>query len=175
MEGPGTRDIVPRERRDSVHHHPDVKTHCAKTYLEHVRGLVLRIQILQEKIERQRAVMELSAAQYREASSPNAVGDAMENGVIGLQELIADFCTDLADYAEEQRTAHSVLMRLSRPEWTAALTGHYVHGLTWAEVCDRMGYSKGGLMKMVRGAWAEVYSLMPEQWRRDAVPNAAPR
>lgn len=157
-----------------MHHHPDVKIHCAKAYLENVRGLVLRVQVLQEQIERKRSLMELSAAQYREGSSA-AAGNAMENSVIGLQELIADFCADLAAYTEEQRTAHSVLMRLSRPEWTAALAGHYVHGLTWAEVCDRMGYSKGGMMKMVRGAWAEVYSLMPEQWRRDAVPNAAPR
>lgn len=149
-----------------------MKMHCAKAYLEHVRDLVLRIQTLQEKIERQRAVMELSAAQYREASSPNAVGDAMENGVIELQTLICEFCAELSEYVAEQRAAHAALSHLPRPEYAAALTGYYVHGKSWEQVCVDTGYSWDGMMSLRRRAIPMVYELMPEEWRRDAIPNS---
>ena len=155
-----------------MRHHPEVKKHCARAYLEHVRGLALRVQTLQEQIERQRSVMELSAAQYREASSPNAVGDALENGVIELQALIREFCAELSEYVAEQRAAHAALSHLPRPEYAAALTGYYLHGKSWEQVCVDTGYSWDGMMSLRRRAVPMVYELMPEEWRRDAIPNS---
>lgn len=46
-------------------------------------------------------------------------------------------------------------------------------GKTWEMVCVEMGYSYSGMMKLRRRAVDEVYDLMPEEWRRNPIPNAA--
>lgn len=151
-----------------------VKRICAEAYLSHVRSLALRVQLLQEQIDRKRSMLEPCAIRYREASAPGTVGDAMEAGVIELHGLIRDYCTELVGYVEEQREAHHALMMLPRPEYAAALAGYYVHGKSWEQVCVDMGYSYDGIMSLRRRAVPLVYDVMPESWRRDAIPNAAP-
>lgn len=153
-------------------HNEEVKRICAEEYLNYIRSLVIRIKTTQEEIEHQKALLGPSGIQYRESVTQSVTGDALENGVIGLQQLIAEFCGDLAEYVEQQRIAHQVLSNLSRAEYGAALIGYYVHGKSWEQVCVDMSYSWQGMMKLRRKAIAEVYDQMPEEWRRYTIPNA---
>ena len=153
-------------------HHQDVKKHCAKAYLDYVRSLHQRIKSLQENIERQKAMMLPSGIAYSESVAQSSSGDVLENGVIRLQELIQEYCTEMAEYVEQQKIAHDVFNGLSKPEYTIALTKYYALGKSWEQVCVDMGYSWGGMMKLKRAAELEVYNVMPEEWRRYSIPAA---
>lgn len=155
-----------------MEHHPDVKKHCAKAYLDYIRSLSQRIQSLQENIERQKTLMLPSGINYTESVSQSTSGDNLENGVIKLHELIAEYCTELSEYVEQQHIAHDVFKALSKPEYNSALTRYYLLGKSWEQVCVEMGYSWGGMMKLKRAAEVEVYDYMPEEWRRYTIPKA---
>lgn len=153
-------------------HHPEVIKHCSKAYLDYIRSLNLRIQTLQESIERQRALMLPSGIAYSESVSQSTQGDTIEQGIIKLADLITTYCTELAEYVEQEMIAHRVFESLSKPEYTAAMTKYYLQGKSWEQVCVEMGYSWQGMMTLRKKAIQEVYGLMPEEWRRYTIPKA---
>lgn len=155
-----------------MEHADDVKRICAEAYLNHVRSLAVKIKSLQSEIDSQRALLEDGAVSYAEKVSKSGNPKSFEEGVVELQELIEEFVTELAGYVDEQRTAHRAIRKLGKPEHIAALTGYYVQGKTWREVCAKLGYSHDGMMTLRKRAIVEVYDVMPEQWRRDPIPNA---
>ena len=155
-----------------MRHDPEVRRICATAYLDHVRSLRMRIDALQEEIEPLREMVG-TTMDNRERVSGSTNPKAFEDAVIKLQDLIADYCTEMAEFADEQQAAHDVMRKLSRPEYRRALTAHYLVGKTWERCCVDMDYSWQGMMKLRRNAIDEVYDLMPEQWRRNAIPNAA--
>lgn len=155
-----------------MEHNPEVRRICATAYLDHVRSLRMRIDALQEEIDPLRGMVG-TAMDYRERVSGSPNPKAFEDAVIRLQGLIADYCTEMAEFVDEQRVAHDVMQRLSRPEYGRALTAHYLTGKTWERCCVDMGYTWDGMMSLRRKAVQEVYDLMPEEWRRQPIPNAA--
>lgn len=157
-----------------MEHDPNVRHHCAERYMLYVRSLVVRINIMRDEIERQRALLLPAGIRYGESVACSVSGDAMEDGVIKLQEMIGEYCTELVEYVEQQKAAHEALAKLSKPERTEALTHHYLQGITWEETCVKMDYTWHGMMKLRKKALIELYDHMPEEWRRDAIPNALP-
>lgn len=154
-----------------MQHDQEVRRICATAYLEHVRSLKTRIDSLQEEIDPLRDMVG-TATDYREKVSKSGNPKSFEDAIIRLQELIADFLTEMAGYVEEQRIAHDVMHRLSRPEYARALTAYYLSGKTWEMCCVDMGYTWNGMMSLRRKAIQEVYDLMPETFRREPIPNA---
>ncbi len=155
-----------------MHHDHEVRRICATAYLDHIRSLKTHIDSLQERIEPLREAIG-NTMDYRERVSASPNPKAFEDAVIRLQELIADYCTEIAEFAEEQHVAYGVTRRLSRPEYRMAIEMHYIDGKPWNAVCRAMGYTKDGMMKLRRKAVDEVYDLMPESERRVHIPNAA--
>lgn len=153
-------------------HHPEVIKHCSKAYLDYIRSLNLRIQTLQESIERQRSLMLPSGIAYTESVSQSLSGDDLEQGIIKLTDLITQYCTELAEYVEQEMIAHKLFESLSKPEYTVALTKYYLQGKSWEQVCVDMGYSWQGMMSLRKKALVEVYYSMPEEWRRYTIPKA---
>lgn len=154
-----------------MQHDQEVRRICATAYLEHVRSLKTRIDSLQEEIELNRDMLG-TTTRYREKVSKSGNPKSFEDAVIRLQELIADYCTEMAGYVEEQRIAHGVMRNMSRPEYSRALTAYYVRGKSWELCCVDMGYTWQGMMSLRKKAVQEVYDFMPEAWRRDPIPNA---
>ncbi len=140
----------------------------------YVRSLTVRMDIMRDEIERQRALLEPTTVMYREGAAASAKGDALENGVIRLRESIAEYCTELVEYIEQRKVANDAIMRLDRREHIEALSGHYLRARKWEELCVEMGYSWRGMMNIRKAALCALYDFMPEQWRRDAIPNAQP-
>lgn len=155
-----------------MQHDPEVRRICATAYLEHVRSLKARIDMLEEEIAPLRD-MATATMDYRERVSGSPNPKRFEDAMVRLEELIAEYCTEMAGFVDEQHEAHVALSRMSRPEYSRALTSHYLLGKTWEMTCVEMGYSWQGMMKLRRRAIDEAYDLMPEEWRRNAIPNAA--
>ena len=155
-----------------MQHDQEVRRICATAYLYHIRSLKTHIDSLQERIEPLREAIG-NTMDYRERVSASPNPKAFEDAVIRLQELIADYCTEIAEFAEEQHVAYGVTRRMSRPEYRMAIEMHYIDGKPWNAVCRAMGYTKDGMMKLRRKAVDEVYDLMPESERRIHIPNAA--
>ena len=87
----------------TVVHHPEVKKICAKAYLEYIRELNKRIETLREGIERKRSLMLPSGIDYSGVPSSGGAADALGNGVAKLQDMIAEYATELAfDYQSER-------------------------------------------------------------------------
>lgn len=155
----------------ALQHDHEVRRICATDYLEHVRSLKTRIDALREEIDLNSDMLG-TTTRYREKVSKSGNPKSFEDAVIHLQELIADFLTEMAGYVEEQRIAHDVMRRLSRPEYARALTAYYLSGKTWEMCCVDMGYTWQGMMSLRKKAVQEVYDFMPETWRREPIPNA---
>ena len=155
-----------------MEHDREVRRICATAYLDHIRSLKTHIDSLQERIEPLREAIG-NTMDYRERVSASPNPKTFEDAVIRLQELIADYCTEITEFAEEQHVAYGVTRRLSRPEYRMAIEMHYIDGKPWNAVCRAMGYTKDGMMKLRRKAVDEVYDLMPESERRIHIPNAA--
>lgn len=154
-------------------HHPDIKKICVEAYLEYVKNIDEGIRTLKESIDRQRSLMLPSGLDYSGLiPSSSSSGDALANGVIKLQEMIAEYTTELAEYVEQQRTASLVFASLSKPAYRLAFTKYYLQGKTWEQVCVEMAYSYRRLMQIRSEGMLEVYDLMPEEWRRYSIPNA---
>ncbi len=99
----------------TVVHHPEVKKICAKAYLEYIRELNKRIETLREGIERKRSLMLPSGIDYSGVPSSGGAADALGNGVAKLQDMIAEYATELAfDYQSERHCSKT--RKLMLPE-----------------------------------------------------------
>ena len=154
-----------------MQHDQEVRRICATAYLEHVRSLKTRIDSLQERIEPLREAIG-NTMDYRERVSASPNPKAFEDAVIRLQDLIADYCTEIAEFAEEQHVAYGVTRRLSRPEYRMAIEMHYIDGKPWNAVCKVMGSTKYGRRKLRRTAVQGVYYLSADSERRAHIPDS---
>lgn len=155
-----------------MRHSDEVKRICAEAYMSYVRSLALRVDFLQKEIETKKSELLPGAISLKEYVSTSTDVDAIESAICDLQELIAEYVTELAGYIDEQKVAHGVLCCLENPMHMLALHAYYLNGKTWEQVCVDLGYSWAGMMKLRKQALCEVYDLMPESWRRDPIPNA---
>lgn len=138
----------------------------ARAYLEHVRSLSCRTQALRAEVEAQRELADgVRAMRYGEGGGGSAEADRTADTVARLQELVACYCAELAEYVSEQQAAHERVRLMERPEHAQAITGRYLLGRTWERVCVDMGYTWDGMMKLRRRAVTEFYDVMPTEWR----------
>lgn len=148
----------------------------SERWLEHVRGLGNRIRTLQSEIEAQRDIAAgVQAVCYDGMpKSPNSSADAIPNAVAAIEELIAEYATELAGYVEEQREAHDALRMMEDGVCRDALTKYYVLGRSWKSVCyDEKGnevYTYDGIMSIRRRGLLKAYDVMPTRWRDPAHP-----
>lgn len=141
-----------------------LKIDSAELYLKHVRSLTLQIRSKRDQIEQQKSLLEPMGISYGEKIATSGSGDSLQTGVLELNDLIKEFCTDLVGYVEEYRRASNVIGCLSKPEYRAALVAYYLIGKTWEVICVELGYSWSGLMKLRKQALIEVYDYMPCTW-----------
>lgn len=155
-----------------MRHDPEVRRICATAYLDDLKGTMGKMDSIREDIE---ALRDIGATtmDYHEhvSSSPNP--KAFEDRMARLSELNDKWLTELGEFTEKVDVARDVFMAMGNRDGARALKLHYMLGKTWEMVCVEMGYSYGGMMKLRRRAVDEVYDLMPEEWRRNTIPNAA--
>lgn len=147
----------------------------AERWLGHVAARVRRVDALRAEVDAKRTELDgLHAIDYsRPAVSVGmATGDdAMVDALYGLNRAISGYCRELADLTAEQADAHARLASLADATGAAALSMHYLAGLEWTEVADRLGYSKRHVFRIRDAALVEAYGVMPPEWR-DPLPPA---
>lgn len=143
----------------------------SESYLMHVRSLSMLIRSKKEQIEFEQECT-LSGVDYGEKITVQPTRDAIDNHIISLAALVDTYNTELAEYIEAKKEAAQVLKKLSKPEYTVALTSYYMNCYTWEQVCVDMNYSWGGMMKLRQKAIIELYDHIPEFWKSAVVPDA---
>lgn len=152
--------------------HSDVKRICALEYLKYVRALAHKVSFLQQEISYQRERLDVQGVSYDIGSAHAVDSDVLPAGVIKLIELIDELNTDLVEYVEQQQIAMSVFDQLSNPLAAQAMRLYYLHEETWEEIAVELKYSYRQIIRIIKLATCEIYELMPEQWRRDPIPNS---
>ena len=138
----------------------------AARWLEHVAKLRRKIASIKDEIDEARAMADgVQAVCYDGMPRSAGAGDGMERAVISLQDMIARFTTELAEYVEARQDAHDRLQTIDDPLYAECLTKHYILGWKWERVCVKMDYAYDGMMKLRRRALAEAYDVMPTEWR----------
>ena len=151
-------------------HDFEVVSFCVDAYLRHIRSLGAAMDDLAAEIaehESRLALMGVSYEGRQDSCSPTA--DKLPDGVIRLIDLRARLADEVAaDMADVERAR--ALCR--EDENRRALWMQKVDGMTYAQIANAMCVSVRTAKRIVeRGKWS-LYFSMPEEWRRDPIPNA---
>lgn len=139
----------------------------ARAWLSQVRGLSRRAAALQAVADAQRQALEgVRGIDYAADGGGGCSPDAIPNAVARMEAAQAECAAAMAELADAQRRALRSLARLADPAHFELLALRYVAALGWAEVCERMGYTRDGAMSLHRSALVAAYEVMPPE-RRD--------
>lgn len=143
----------------------DVQKICVLNYLAEMKHLSETLSEIDEQIEKQTSKLEgLSLSYSGMPGSPNANTDKLSNGVALLIELREGW--DAAYYSYARELEHARLLCLPIYPERYLLWLHFVEGLTWRKVGEKVGYSPDHAQKLSHKGYEQLYQLMPERFRR---------
>ena len=144
---------------------------CSEEYLRYIRSAMREIESINDDIAEQQATIELAGISYGEGRSavsadriPDAIAKAME-----LCDKRSEAYARFADDIDEAKALCSSKYPSRHAMWL-----RFVEGKSWREISSAMGYSTRHVQRMADNGVAAIYYAMPERWRRDPIPNAAP-
>lgn len=153
-------------------HAYDVQKHCVEEYLRYVRSLEASMEAIESDIARQNARLDLMGIPY--GAVPSAPSpDALPDGIARLCELRERWSEEYCAYSGDLERARE----LCRPvhENRNILWKYYIEGQTWDGIARKKVYSERQVRRNAASGVTELYYLMPEEWRRYSIPNAAPQ
>ena len=136
-----------------------------REYLEYVRSLSTRVEVLREQIERKRSLLDATGVVFSEKVSGTTQAGDIADAIADLKGLVEDFAAELVVYTEQQRMAYIAFSMLSTAERARALTLYYLEGKPWEEICVDMNYSWDGMMSLRRRSAKELYDHIPQEWK----------
>lgn len=143
----------------------------ALSYAEYIKELSRRKARREEEIAHLRGELGLSSSALDVKVSTSPTADTIPDAVIRLQELIADYCTDLVEYTDEIRRFIACLDQIDNTQ-ARALHMRYVRLLEWKQVADEMGYSEQHIYRFRASGLIALYDVMPTCWRNWEAPEA---
>lgn len=154
-----------------MNHSYEVQKYCVEEYLRYVRSLEATMEAIESDIAKQNARLDLMGISYGGIGSTPSC-DAMPEGLIKLFELRDRWSEEYSTYSHDLEYARE----LCRPiyENRYMLWVHYVEGKTWSQVARATCFSERQVRNKGMSGIVELYYVMPEEWRRYAIPNAAP-
>ena len=147
-----------------------LKADEARAWLRHVRDLGMRVRGLQASIDDARSRLLPAGVSYDGAGGGGCYADAMPDGVAKVQELVADYATELAALVDEQRRARGCIANLSDMRRRETLEGFYLRGESFEMIAVTLGYSYESVRLFHRLGLAEVWAHMPAEWRTPIAP-----
>lgn len=97
----------------------------------------------------------------------------MAQNTARLEELQQHWFEVFSLGADEQAEARRLCLPIYEKRYICWL--HWVERLSWEAVGRKIGRSETQTRRLAKEGIAELYALMPERWRREPIPNAAPR
>ena len=142
-------------------HDYEVVSFCVDAYLRHVRSLGSAMDDLVAEIAEHESRLSIMGVSYEGHDGGHAqpTADKLPDGVIRLIEL-------------RERLSDEIAADMGTIEQARALWMQKVDGLTYAQIAAATHTSTRTARRSVeRGKWS-LYLAMPEEWRRDPIPNA---
>lgn len=155
-----------------MEHSFDVMKICVTEYVRYVASLDASMRAIEADIACQNARLDLMGVSLGERGGA-ANRDALPDGVIKLMELREKWSEEYAQLADDLERARELCEPLHANRRAVWL--HFAERMTWAEVGRAIGYSERNAKRIAETGIRELYALMPEEWRRDPIPNAAPQ
>ena len=149
----------------------DAKRAAVGEYMRHVKREEGRLEALEQRIACLRDSITLGAQRMRETPAAPGPHDRVGDGVARLLELAAEWADTCGDIHRE----YGALMAFCfESEPRRMIWAHYMEGKPWPIVAARFGYSLRGTYYISGRGAVEIWDWMPEEWRRNAFPNAQP-
>lgn len=142
-----------------------LKADEARAYLRHVRDLGMRVRGLQASIDDARSRLLPAGVAYDEGGGSGCYADAIPDGVAKVQELVADYATELAALVDEQSAARECIAKVSDMRRRETLEGFYLRGESFEMIAVKLDYSYESVRLFHRLGLAEVWAYMPAEWR----------
>lgn len=153
-------------------HDYETMQHCVRAYLGHVREAMGEIERIEGEMAHQQASLALMGISYG-AGGSGANVDKIPDGVAKAMELREKWSEAYARLADDIEHARELCCSKATPSrWAAWL--REVERMSWQQIGSKLGYSTRHLHRMEVAGIVAIYYAMPEQWRRDPIPNAAP-
>lgn len=140
----------------------------ARTYMEHVRGLALRIDALRAQRDKEREVLMPKGVRYDKAPSAPADSpdDALVDGLYRLDLLDERYEGMLRGYIVENLEAMQTIMAIGNAVYVRLLQCRYLEGKTWEKVGAAINYDGDYARKVLHDrALLSLYDVMPHTWR----------
>ena len=160
-----------RRRGVSLVHSDEVKCICAEKYLAYIEDLESRIDSVSACVQKQKDRLDVLGVSYDCMQSNSSPRDTLPEGIVKLMELVDKASVDLIEYKEQRTIAEEAIDSLPNFPMRKALRMRYLDGKTWAMVEAAMAYTHSGMMHLRKRAMVELYTTMPEEWRR-VLPKA---
>lgn len=162
-----------REEEALTGHDYETMKFCVNAYLRYIRCVENTLTVIAEDIERLEARLELLGVSFEPSGLVSPGGDKFPEGIAKATELRDEWSGAMARHADELAEAR----RLCRPinENRYVLWLHFVERQTWDSAARYVGYSVRQIKRMAVIGTSELYELMPERWRCEPIPNAAPQ
>ena len=155
-------------------HDYEVMRICVRAYLRAMARAQMKLDMIEEQMARLQARMALRGVDCS-ASGPTAPAspDKMPDALAALREVYDMWDAHYALTGREMARARL----LCGPHYPNrhALWLHEVERMTWTAVAAALKVSERSARRMGEQGVRELYYAVPEQWRRDPIPNAEVR
>lgn len=140
----------------------------ARQYMHKIKALRRRIRLLSEQIERDYNMASgVTAIRYdKDVVQTSPVGDRMTNIVAKIIETtgtLEDEIHKLQIYEEE---LIGLLLQLDE-QYERILIMHYLDGVAWSDVADKVGYERQYIYEMRDKALTQLDEILQSQTRTD--------
>lgn len=144
---------------------------CVTAYLKHIKTMDDEIREVESRIRTVRSRLEGLGVSF-DGTRSGGGGDHLSDGVARIMELEAEWSARVESCYAEIASAQDMCDPHHVGRW--AMWMHVVEGRTWAYVGRVIGYSEVQARRIGDGGTRELYYMIPETFRRDTFPNAAP-
>lgn len=144
---------------------------CVASYLRYIKTMDDEIREIESRIRDVRSRLVSMGASF-EGSRSGGCGDRLGEGVARIMELEAEWSDRVSACYAEIAAAQDMCDPHHVGRW--AMWMHVVEGRTWAYVGRVIGYSERQARTIGDAGARDLYRLIPETFRRDEFPNAAP-
>lgn len=133
----------------------------AKQYMHNIRQIRRRIRLLEEQIERDTILAAgVGAIRYDKINvQTSPVADRMADIVAKIIETTAKLKEEIHNLQIHEEELIGILCQL-KEEHERVLTYHYLDGVSWSEVADRMGYEEHYIYEIKNNALIEMDKLL---------------
>lgn len=151
-------------------HDFEIVKYCVTDYLSYIRSIEATMRAIEYDIAYQNARLNLMGISYDGCGVGSPNKDALPDGVAKLMELREKWSDEYAHCADDLEFARDLCKPSNVGRWIVWI--RIVERETWESVGKRVGYSRTQAIHHASRGMTEIYYAMPEEWRRDPIPNA---